>query len=110
MKGLRIAALLAALVLAGMPVVAAAEGDIEAGRIKAYTCLGCHGVDGYRNAYPSYRVPLLGGQHAAYLADALRAYQSGDRQHPTMRALSATLSEQDILDISAFFESAGAGR
>ncbi|MBS3786547.1 MAG: cytochrome c [Gammaproteobacteria bacterium] len=110
MKRFRIAALVTALALAGMPFLAIAEGEIEAGRAKAYTCLGCHGVDGYRNAYPSYRVPLLGGQHAAYIADALRAYQTGDRQHPTMRALAATLSEQDIQDIAAYFESSGANR
>lgn len=110
MKRFRLTGLLVGLVLAATPIIAAAEGEIEAGRVKAYTCLGCHGVDGYRNAYPSFRVPLLGGQHAEYIADALRAYQSGDRQHPTMRALAATLSEQDIADIAVYFESAGAQR
>ena len=110
MKRFRTAVLVTALALAAMPLLAIAEGEIEAGRAKAYTCLGCHGVYGYRNAYPSYRVPLLGGQHAAYIADALRAYQTGDRQHPTMRAVAATLSEQDIQDIAAYFESSGANR
>ena len=42
--------------------LAAAEGNAERGEKLGYTCLGCHGIDGYRNAYPSYRVPKLGGQ------------------------------------------------
>ena len=46
------------------------EGDPRAGKPLAYTCLGCHGIEGYRNAYPSYRVPKLGGQKAAYLVAA----------------------------------------
>lgn len=86
---------------------ASAQGDIEAGRAKAYTCLGCHAVEGYRNAYPSYRVPKLGGQHPEYIASALKAYQSGDRQHTTMQALASTLSDQDIQDIAAYFASRG---
>ena len=90
-----------------LPGIALAQGDIEAGRAKAYTCLGCHGVEGYRNAYPSYRVPKLGGQHAEYIVSALQAYKNGDRQHATMQALAATLSDQDMQDIAAYFEAAG---
>lgn len=81
-------------------------GDPEAGRLKADTCLGCHGIPSYKNVYPTYHVPKLGGQHAQYLADALRAYQAGERPHPTMRAQAATMSEQDILDIAAYFANA----
>jgi cytochrome c553 len=95
--------------LFALPGLSAAEGDIQAGRAKAYTCLGCHGVEGYRNAYPSYRVPKLGGQHAAYIVSALKAYQAGDREHTTMQALSGTLSEQDMQDIAAYFEASGRG-
>ena len=90
-----------------VPGVAAADGDVEAGRSKAYTCLGCHGVEGYRNAYPSYNVPKLGGQHADYIVSALEAYASGDREHPTMQAHARTLSEEDMEDIAAYFEAAG---
>lgn len=88
---------------------AAAAGDPVAGERKATTCLGCHGVTGYRNAYPSYRVPKLGGQHAQYIVSALKAYKSGQRGHATMRAQAAQLSEQDMQDIAAFFSRAGAG-
>ena len=82
---------------------AGAEGDPAAGREKAVTCLGCHGVDGYRNAYPSFRVPMLGGQHAQYLVSALKAYRDGLRSHQTMQAQASALSEQDMQDIAAFF-------
>lgn len=98
-----------AIMLVALPGLSAAQGNIEAGRAKAYTCLGCHGVEGYRNAYPSFRVPRLGGQHSEYLVSALNAYRNGDRQHPTMQALAETLSEQDMLDIAAYFEAVGRG-
>ena len=81
----------------------ATADSAERGARLAYTCLGCHGIEGYRNAYPSYRVPRLGGQHAAYLAVALRGYRDGSREHPTMTAQAATLSDQDIDDLAAYF-------
>lgn len=90
-----------------LPGAALAQGDVQAGREKAYTCLGCHGVSGYRNAYPSYNVPKLGGQHAGYIVSALQAYKSGDRSHPTMQGLAQTLSTEDMEDIAAYFEAAG---
>ena len=87
---------------------ASAEGNVERGEILAYTCLGCHGVDGYRNAYPSYRVPRLGGQKASYLIIALRGYRDGNRAHPTMSAQAASLSDQDIEDTAAYLATLGA--
>lgn len=83
-----------------------AEGDKDAGRAKAESCLGCHGIEGYRNAYPSYRVPKVGGQTETYLIAALKAYRSGDRAHPTMRAQGAGLSDEDIEDIAAYLAAA----
>jgi cytochrome c553 len=79
----------------------------ERGEALGYTCLGCHGIEGYRNAYPSYRVPKLGGQKAAYLAIALRGYRDGSRVHPTMTAQASSLSDQEIDDISAYLASIG---
>ena len=84
---------------------AAAQGDAERGVKLAYTCLGCHGIEGYRNAYPSYRVPKLGGQKAAYLLAALQGYQDGTREHPTMRAQASSMSNQDMPDLAAYFSS-----
>lgn len=94
-------AALAAILLA-LPAAGWAQGDPEAGRQKALTCMGCHGIESYSNAYPTYRVPKLGGQHAEYIVAALNAYRSGARPHPTMQSQVAALSEQDIQDIAAF--------
>jgi cytochrome c553 len=80
---------------------ALAEGNAESGEIKSYTCYGCHGIPGYKNAYPNYKVPRLAGQNSEYLISALKAYQSGERKHPTMQAQAQSLSVQDIEDIVA---------
>jgi len=98
-----------ALVAAAMalPANSVAAGDATAGETKAFTCMGCHGVPGYNNAYPSYHVPKLGGQHADYLVAALQAYKNGQRSHKTMQAQAVTLSEQDMQDIAAFFAQSG---
>ena len=86
---------------------ARADGDVERGAALGYTCLGCHGIEGYRNAYPSYRVPKLGGQKAAYLVIALRGYRDGTRKHPTMVAQATSLSNQEIDDVAAYLASIG---
>jgi len=82
-----------------------AVGDAERGKLKAETCLGCHGVPSYTNVYPTYHVPRLGGQHADYIVAALMGYQSGERSHGTMRAQASGLSEEDMADICAYFQS-----
>ena len=86
---------------------ALAEGNAERGAALGYTCLGCHGIEGYRNAYPSYRVPKLGGQKAAYLVIALRGYRDGTRSHPTMTAQASSMSDQDVDDVAAYLASIG---
>jgi cytochrome c553 len=78
-------------------------GSAERGKVLGYTCHGCHGIENYMNAYPSYSVPKVGGQNAAYMLNALRGYASGERSHPTMHAHAASLSDQDRADIAAFF-------
>src|SRR5580700_9557510 len=78
-------------------------GDAAHGHVISYTCLGCHGIDGYRNAYPNYSVPKLEGQNPAYLDTALHGYRDGDRSHLTMHSQASTLSDQDIADIAAYF-------
>jgi len=78
------------------------SGNATTGRTLAYTCQGCHGITGYKNAYPSYRVPKIGGQSAQYLTQALTEYREGKRKHPTMQAQSMSFSQQDIADLSAY--------
>ena len=80
-------------------------GDPKTGHQLTYTCQGCHGITGYKNAYPSFKVPLIGGQSAEYLAQALTEYKKGNRKHPTMQAQSESFSDQDIADLSAYLSS-----
>ena len=90
---------------ASAPAPAAVVGDAARGKGLAYTCRGCHGLTGYKNAYPSYRVPKLGGQSETYLNNALKEYRGGKRKHPTMQAQAESFSEQDIADIAAYLSS-----
>ena len=87
------------------PAPAAASGDAARGKGLTYTCRGCHGLTGYKNAYPSYHVPKLGGQSDVYLRNALMEYRAGKRKHPTMQAQAESFSEQDIADIAAYLSS-----
>lgn len=105
--------LFAALAIAAAPAFAqqaAPAGDArEAHKIIAM-CEGCHGIPGYRTAYPDvYHVPKLGGQSATYLANALNAYKAGQRKHPSMRGIAASLSDKDIANLAAYYAGAGAG-
>ncbi|MDQ6684698.1 MAG: cytochrome c [Pseudomonadota bacterium] len=102
------------LLLLGLtPVVGAAaavQGDAAAGSRKVDMCIGCHGIPGYQASFPEiYKVPKIAGQNAKYLATALAEYKKGERKHPTMRAIAATLSEQDIADVAAYYEQLGHG-
>jgi cytochrome c553 len=83
-----------------------AAGDAERGKALSYTCLGCHGIENYKNVYPTYSVPELRGQHAAYLATALKEYRGGERSHATMHQQAASLSDQEIEDIAVYFAGA----
>ncbi len=88
----------------GLVQGAHAAGDPVAGKEKHEMCIGCHGIAGWRTAYPMvYSVPNLGGQHADYIVAALKAYKSGERGFATMRAMASSLSEQDMQDIAAYY-------
>jgi len=86
---------------------AIAAGDAEAGKVKGYTCTGCHGIPGYNNVYPTYNVPKIAGQNAAYITAALKAYRDGERPHSTMSAHATSLNDQDIANIAAWLSSLG---
>jgi cytochrome c553 len=88
---------------AAAPAAAPAiKGDAAAGKPLTYTCQGCHGITGYKNAYPSYHVPKIGGQSVQYLTNALTEYKKGARKHPTMQAQAQSFSDQDIANIAAY--------
>jgi len=80
----------------------ASAADAARGAKLAYTCQGCHGIPNYKNAYPVYSVPKLGGQHAAYLVAALKEYAAQDRPHATMHAQAITMTDQDMQDMAAY--------
>jgi cytochrome c553 len=85
----------------------APAGDPAAGAQKTQMCTGCHGIVGWRTAYPEvYKVPKIGGQHAPYIVKALQEYKSGERSHPSMRAIAASLSDQDMADLAAYYAGA----
>jgi cytochrome c553 len=81
-----------------------AAGDAARGRARAQMCEGCHGIADYRTAYPqTYPVPKIGEQEAAYIVKALQDYKTGARKHPSMRGIAATLSDQDMADLAAYY-------
>jgi cytochrome c553 len=83
---------------------AASGGDAKAGEQKISMCAGCHGIVGWRTAFPEvYRVPKIGGQHEAYLVRAMQAYRSGERTHPSMRAIADSLTDEDIANLAAYY-------
>ena len=102
------------LALAGFSTASRAQeakaGDAAKGANKAAMFIGCHGIVGYQASFPEvYKVPMIAGQGAKYIASALTAYQKGDRKHPTMRGIAAPLTEQDMADLGAFYEAQGKG-
>ncbi|MBA8886198.1 cytochrome c553 [Dokdonella fugitiva] len=88
--------------LAACATPAFAKGDIEAGKAKSVPCQACHGADG-NAADPQY--PRLAGQYHDYLERALREYKTGERKNPIMAGFATTLSEEDIVNVSAYFAS-----
>jgi len=99
--------LLFAVVAAIFSVQVFAAGDSARGAVLADTCKGCHAVESYNNAYPAYHVPRIAGQSAGYLSAALTLYRDGNRDHPTMLAQAASLSDQDIQDLAAYLSGVG---
>ncbi len=96
--------LLLAACLVAVPALALAEGNADAAKNKISMCIGCHEIPGYKASFPAvYSVPKLYGQSAKYIESALQAYRKGDRNHPSMRAIAGSLSDQDIADLAAYY-------
>lgn len=103
--------LFAVLALASVAQISAAAdvvGNPKAAEAKVAMCIGCHAIPGYKATFPEvYQVPLIGGQSAKYIENALKAYRKGDRKHPSMRGIAGSLSDQDIADLAAYYEQQG---
>ncbi len=98
------AAVMAAALVPQAAIAQAAAGDALKGAQKVQMCQGCHGIVGWRTAFPEvYRVPKIAGQNAPYIVAALKEYKSGNRSHPTMKAIAASLTEADMADIAAYY-------
>lgn len=96
------------LALAGVISTAQAQ-DAAAGEKKAATCIGCHGIVGYQASFPEvHKVPMISGQGAKYIVAALNAYKKGERKHPTMKGIAASLTDADMADLAAYYEKHGA--
>ena len=90
------------------PAAAAAPAGAKSIEAKVAMCLGCHSIPGYQASFPEvHHVPMISGQGAKYIAAALTAYKNGDRKHPTMRGIAASLSDQDINDVAAYYSAQG---
>ncbi len=84
----------------------APAGNAAAAKSKISMCTGCHGIPGYKTVYPyMYQVPMITGQQAVYIVNALQAYKSGARSHPSMRGIAQSLTEQDMADLAAYYSS-----
>ena len=67
-------------------------------------CIGCHGIPGYKTAFPEvYHVPKIAGQQPGYIVAALKAYKSGERSHPSMRGVAASLSDEDMAKLAEYY-------
>jgi cytochrome c553 len=103
--------LIVCLALLGASAVSMAQdvkGDAGAGSRKIAMCIGCHGLPGYQASFPEvHKVPMIAGQNAKYIAAALNGYRSGERKHPSMRAVAGSMSDQDIADVALYYEALG---
>ena len=102
------AALGLGLAVASVAAVAQDGGDAAAAKNKIAMCIGCHGIPGYKTAYPDvYHVPMIAGQQPAYIVKALQAYKSGERKHPSMRGIARSLSDKDMADLATYYGGLG---
>jgi cytochrome c553 len=100
----KIIALVALLSMVAVASAADVVGNPKAAETKIAMCIGCHAIPGYKASFPEvYYVPMLGGQSAKYIENALQAYKKGDRNHPSMRGIAGGLSDQDIADLAAYY-------
>ena len=100
-----------ALAVSSVSLVAQAQdvaGKADVGAKNAAMCVGCHGIVGYQASFPMiHKVPKIAGQTEGYIRSALIAYRGGERKHPTMKAIAASLSDEDIANLAAYYSQLG---
>lgn len=102
MRPIRTFQILGLIAALACSAAAAASGNLEAGKQKSTPCQACHGADGNATD-PQY--PRLAGQYRDYLEQALKEYKSGKRKNAIMAGFAGSLSDQDVLDVAAYFSS-----
>jgi len=101
-RPLIVAALILAAPGAALAQQPAADGAKKAADVRM--CIGCHGIPGYHTAFPEvYHVPKIAGQQPGYIVSALKQYKSGARWHPSMRGIAASLSDEDMAALAAYY-------
>lgn len=102
------ACLATAASLAFAQQAAAPVGNADDARAHISMCTGCHTIPGYQSSFPKvYHVPKIGGQQQKYIEAALHAYKKGERNHPTMKAIAAGLTDKQIADLAAYYAARG---
>lgn len=93
--------LMSGLMVVGAATANAATGDAaKAQPIVDKVCGACHGADG-NSTSPIY--PTLAGQHPEYIAKQLNEFKSGARKNATMAPNVTNLSQQDMLNLAAYY-------
>ena len=92
--------LLATALVVTLTSASVSAGDIEAGKTKSAICLTCHKTG---NEVVGVGTPIISGQYEDYLIQALKDYKSGARKNPVMGGFAASLNDEDIEDIAAFY-------
>jgi len=99
---------LAVATVTGAALAEEIKGDAKAGEKINAMCIGCHGIVGYQASFPQvYKVPMISGQGAKYIVNALTEYRAGERKHPTMQAIAASLTDQDMANLAAYYSTHG---
>ena len=94
-------------ILTALAASGSAGADAEAGKATASgVCASCHGPQGISGADT---FPNLAGQKKAYLVSALKAYRDKTRTHPIMNGMAASLTDQQIDDVAAYYSGLKAG-
>jgi cytochrome c553 len=87
---------------------AAPQAGAKSVEARAAMCMGCHSIKGYQASFPEvHKVPMIAGQSEKYIVAALTAYKNGDRKHPTMRGIAASLTDQDMKDLAGYYSKLG---
>jgi len=92
--------IIVSIILATFSATTLASGDTEAGQAKSATCMGCHGLAG-NSTMPNF--PKLAGQGEGYIFKQLQEFKSGARENAIMAGVASLLSEQDMMDIAAYY-------